>query len=187
MNGTTGQTTGQTAGEAAGGSIDRAALWIGSLRRRYPMLLEELAPGTGRVLREVRGGGPAGSGVAPVRLYVSDALRDITDGVIELEEAVRDRLGLRRITAAPVPVRLRRLAELLALVGDLPDLAAHIEEETRRMARRCARAMGDPEQLVRLPGRCPACDCVSLRAFPERGVAMCVNPACRHVLAEETT
>lgn len=167
-----------------GTAAERAALWIDSLRRRYPLLLEELAPGTGRTFREVRGGGPAASAVAPVRLYVSDALRDIGDGVVELEEAVRDRLGLRRITAAPVPVRLRRLAELLDAVRDIPDLAAHVEEETRRMARRCARALGDPEQLVRLPGRCPACDSVSLRAFPERGVAMCVNPPCRHVLDE---
>lgn len=165
--------------------LDKAALWIASLGRRYPLLLEELAPGTGRVLREVRGGGPGGSGVAPVRLYVSDALRDITDGVIELEEAVRDRLGLRRIAAAPLPVRLRRLAALLDQVAALPDLAVHVEDETRRMAGRCARALGDPEQLVRLPGRCPACASVSLRAFPERGVAMCVNPVCRHELEQE--
>ncbi|MEU5685145.1 hypothetical protein DEJ48_20325 [Streptomyces venezuelae] len=165
-------------------AVDRAALWIDSLRRRYPLLLEELAPGTGRTFREVRGGGPTASTVAPVRLYVSDALRDIGDGVVELEEAVRDRLGLRRISSAPVPVRLRRLAELLDVLRDkdMPDLAAHVEEESRRMANRCARALGDPEQLVRLPGRCPACDSVSLRAFPERGVAMCVNPPCRHVL-----
>ncbi|MFF1381178.1 hypothetical protein [Streptomyces sp. NPDC058308] len=163
----------------------RAALWIDSLRRRYPLLLAELAPSAGRTLREVRGGGPGPAAGAPVRLYVSDALRDIGDGVVELEEAVRDRLGLRRITAAPVPVRLRRLAELLDAVAGLPDLAAHVEAEARRMSRRCARALGDPEQLVRLPGRCPACDSVSLRAFPERGVAMCVNPPCRHVLDDE--
>ncbi|MEU1133638.1 hypothetical protein ABZ383_27905 [Streptomyces sp. NPDC005900] len=170
----------------ANSAVDRAALWLDSLRRRYPLLLAELVPDTGRTLREVRGGGPAASALAPVRLYVSDALRDIGDGVIELEEAVRDRLGLRRISAAPVPVRLRRLGELLDSVAELPDLAAHVEEEARRMAHRCARALGDPEQLVRLPGRCPACDCVSLRAFPERGIAMCVNPPCRHVLDEET-
>ncbi|WP_327354615.1 hypothetical protein [Streptomyces sp. NBC_01304] len=166
-----------------------AAVWLDSLCRRFPQLLDELAPSTGRTLREVRGSGPGsgsgGSSSAPMRVYVSDALRDITDGVIELEEAVRDRLGLRRIAAAPVPVRLRRIAELLDRVGKLPDLAAHVEDELRRMDRRAARALGEPEQLVRLAGRCPACDSVSLRAFPERGLAMCVNPVCRHVLDGE--
>ncbi|MDG4857688.1 hypothetical protein P8605_05880 [Streptomyces sp. T-3] len=166
-------------------TAEGAALWIDSLCRRFPLLLGELAPSTGRTFREVRGSGPAGSTSAPLRLYVSDALRDVTDGVIELEEAVRDRLGLRRIAAAPVPVRLRRISELLASVAQLPDLAAHVEDELRRMDRRAARALGEPEQLVRLAGRCPACDSVSLRAFPERGLAMCVNPICRHVLEEE--
>ncbi|MFJ1550195.1 hypothetical protein [Streptomyces sp. NPDC088246] len=161
-----------------------SALWISSLIRRFPELLQELTPSTGGGLRERRGGGQTAGTVAPMRLYVSDAIRDITDGVVELEEAVRDRLGLRRLAAAPVPVRLRRIAELLEQIGLHPDLAAHVEDETRRMARRCARALGDPEQLVRVAGRCPACDCVSLRAFPERGTVMCVNPACRHTLEE---
>nr|WSZ96145.1 hypothetical protein OH820_11195 [Streptomyces sp. NBC_00857] len=162
-----------------------SALWIASLVRRFPELLTELTPSTGRDLRERRGGGSTAGTVAPARLYVSDAIRDITDGVVELEDAVRERLGLRPVAAAPVPVRLRRIAGLLERIGDQPDLAAHVEDETRRMARRCARALGDPEQLVRVAGRCPACDSVSLRAFPERATVMCVNPVCRHTLNEE--
>ncbi|WP_328911029.1 hypothetical protein OG230_16770 [Streptomyces sp. NBC_00234] len=161
-----------------------SALWIASLARRFPELLEELVPGTGGGLRERRGGGRTAGTTAPVRLYVSDAIRDITDGVVELEEAVRDRLGLRRLAAAPVPARLRRIAGLLEEIGRHPDLAAHVEDEVRRMARRCARALGDPEQLVHVAGRCPACDSVSLRAFPERAMVMCVNPACRRALQE---
>ncbi|GAA1358095.1 hypothetical protein [Streptomyces beijiangensis] len=159
-----------------------SAVWINSLIQRFPELLEELVPSTGRRLRERHGGGPVGGTIAPVRLHVSDALRDITDGVVELEEAVRERLGLRPATPALVPNRLRRIAGLLDRIDEHPDLAAHVEEETRRMARRCARLLGDPEQMVRLPGRCPACDSVSLRAFPERAAVMCVNPSCRHTV-----
>jgi hypothetical protein len=161
------------------------AVWIASLVRRWPDLVDELSP-TGRgALRERRGGGPVGGTTAPVRLHVSDAVRDITDGVVELEEAVRERLGLRPVPPAPVPVRLRRIAGLLDRIAADPLLAPHVEDETRRMAARCARALGDPEQLVRLPGRCPACDCVSLRALPERAEVRCVNPACRRVLEAE--
>ncbi|WP_446040246.1 hypothetical protein [Streptomyces sp. SID1121] len=169
------------------GSTDRtgSALWIAALLRHFPELLTELAPTAGRVLRERPGAAPTGGSVAPLRLYVSDAIRDVTDGVVELEEAVRERLGLPRVAAASVPVRLRRVAGLLERIGGDPDLAAHVEDETRRMARRCARALGDPEQLVRVAGRCPACDSVSLRAFPERATVMCVNPVCRHVPAVE--
>ncbi|MFE4668374.1 hypothetical protein ACFRI7_04295 [Streptomyces sp. NPDC056716] len=120
-----------------------------------------------------------GPGAAPLRLHVSDAIRDITDGVVELEEAVRDRLALPRPRRAPVPERLRRITALLDAIGRDTVLAAHVRDETRRMARRCARALGDTETVVRVLGRCPWCDSVSLRAFPERAAVLCVNPACR--------
>ncbi len=58
-------------------------------------------------------------------------------------------------------------------------LAAHVRDELRRMARRCGRALGDTESMVRVGGRCPWCDSVSLRAFPARRAVLCVNPACR--------
>ncbi|MVO83868.1 hypothetical protein GPA10_03575 [Streptomyces sp. p1417] len=173
-------------GHAPDGPTGPAA-WLGALTRHFPELLVELAPGPGPGGLRERPGATVRGTTAPVRLYVSDAIRDITDGVVELEAAIRDRLGLQRLAAAPVPVRLRRIAGLLDRVREHPDLAAHTEEELRRMARRCARALGDPEQLVRIAGRCPACDSVSLRAFPERAVVRCVNPVCGHVLegAEE--
>ncbi|MFE7035406.1 hypothetical protein ACFU9Y_34370 [Streptomyces sp. NPDC057621] len=167
-------------------SGDRAgAVWIASLVRRWPDLIDELSPAGRDALRERHGGGPVGGTTAPVRLHVSDAVRDITDGVVELEEAVRERLGLRPVSPAPVPVRLRRIAGLLDRIAADPLLAPHVEDESRRMAARCARALGDPEQLVRLPGRCPVCDCVSLRALPERAEIRCVNPACGRVLGAE--
>ncbi|UXY28850.1 TFIIB-type zinc ribbon-containing protein [Streptomyces sp. HUAS TT20] len=168
----------------ADSAAEGPALWIGSLLRRYPELVAELAPAAHGGLRERRGGGPVGGTTVPVRLHVSDVLRDLTDGVVELEEAVRERLGLRPLRPAPVPVRLRRIAGLLERIAADPVLAAHVEDETRRMAARCVRVLGDPEQMVRLPGRCPGCGSVSLRAFPERAQVRCVNPACVRVLQD---
>ncbi|GLF97551.1 hypothetical protein [Streptomyces yaizuensis] len=153
------------------------AHWINTLISRFPELLTSLAPGsrpstTGRRAASV-------SPSLPVQLHISDALRDITDGVIELDEAVHERLGLGRPRRARVPQRLIRIASLLDAVAAHPDLAEHVRDEARRMARRCAHALGDSEAVLRLPGRCPRCDSVSLRAFPDRRAVLCVNPACR--------
>ncbi|MEU6222747.1 hypothetical protein [Streptomyces sp. NPDC047042] len=184
-----------------------AALWIGVLVQQFPELAEELAPGRGRapgrrgrtapepsaelgarlrrereealLLQQHHGLAAPGPGTAPLRLHISDAIRDIADGVVELEEAVRDRLGLPRSDRAPVPERLRRIGALLDEIATDPELAAHVRDETRRLARRCARALGDTEIVVRVSGRCPWCDSVSLRAFPDRRAVLCINPACR--------
>ncbi|MEU1177203.1 hypothetical protein ABZ464_06065 [Streptomyces sp. NPDC005820] len=184
--------------------VAQAALWIGTLLQQFPELARELVPGRGAPAFRASGPsapGPAersreeradalllqqrhglvapGYSAAPLRLHISDTIRDLTDGVVELEEAVRDRLGLPRARRAPVPERLRRIAALLDAVAADPVLAAHVRDETRRMARRCARALGDTETVVRISGRCPWCDSVSLRAFPDRHAVLCVNPACR--------
>ncbi|WP_256106887.1 hypothetical protein [Streptomyces sp. ODS05-4] len=185
-----------------------AALWIEALLKQFPELLTELAPGRrGRpaaggpahrppaspeaaerlraerreaLLMEQRHGlAVPGYSAAPLRLHVSDAIRDITDGVVELDEAVHDKLGLGRPRHAPVPQRLARVAGLLDRVAGHPALAAHVRDEARRMARRCARVLGQAESMVRVRGRCPWCDSVSLRAFPARRAVLCVNPACR--------
>ncbi|WP_299532180.1 hypothetical protein [uncultured Streptomyces sp.] len=184
-----------------------AALWATGLARQFPDLLDELAPSSGSrptVVRHVpgpaeraaraaltrteraealrneqRGLAVPGHSAAPVRLHISDALRDITDGVVELEEALFGRLGLGRPRRAPVPERLSRIAGLLGHTAEDPTLARHARDELRRMARRCARALGETETMVRLPGRCPWCDSVSLRAFPDREAVLCVNPGCR--------
>lgn len=197
--------TGEPADPAGVGDT---ALWIGLLIRQFPELAEELAPGAGRRANSSDTDGPRaprageadrlraerrdallveqrhglavpGYGAAPLRLHVSDAIRDITDGVVELEEAVHAGLGLPQPRRARVPERLRRIGALLAGIQAHPVLARHVRDEVRRMARRCARALGDTEQVVRVPGRCPWCDSVSLRAFPVRRAVLCVNPACR--------
>ncbi|MEU9332008.1 hypothetical protein AB0D49_02460 [Streptomyces sp. NPDC048290] len=160
--------------------VTQAALWLHTLARQFPELTQELAPSAGAARHRACASTPGhGPGAAPVRLHVSDALRDITDGVIELEEAVRDRLGLPRPRRAPVPERLGRIAALLTDIGRDALLAAHVRDESRRMAHRCARVLGDTETVVRVSGRCPWCASVSLRAFPERGAVLCVNPGCR--------
>ncbi|MFS0696586.1 hypothetical protein [Streptomyces nitrosporeus] len=186
-------------------AVRDAALWIELLLRQFPELLHELAParrspsapppdgarphaarGRTRAEREealrveqAHGLTPSGPATAPLRLHVSDTIRDITDGVVELDEAVHDRLRLPRPRRAQVPERLLRVAALLGRASEDAVLAAHIRDETRRMARRCTRALGAAEPVVRVSGRCPWCDSVSLRAFPARRAVLCVNPACR--------
>ncbi|BAU85429.1 hypothetical protein SLA_4545 [Streptomyces laurentii] len=179
------------------------ALWAASLVRQFPELAEELAPGRrgpapavstaprpgqdeliraerreALLLEQRHGLVVPGHGAAPIRLHVSDAIRDITDGVVELEEAVCARLGRPRPRRAAVVERLRRIVGLRDAVAAHPVLARHVRDEIRRMARRCARTLGDAETIVRVAGRCPWCDSVSLRAFPDRRAVLCVNPAC---------
>ncbi|WP_240925146.1 hypothetical protein [Streptomyces sp. 196(2019)] len=183
-----------------------AVLWIELLLRQFPELLAELAPayrspsapraiparahrapaGPTRAEREealraeqAHGLTPSGARTSPPRLHVSDAVRDITDGVIELDEAVHDRLRLPRPRREQVPGRLLRVAGLLDRAAGDDVLLAHVRDEVRRMARRCTRALGGAEPVVRVSGRCPWCDSVSLRAFPARRAVLCVNPACR--------
>jgi hypothetical protein len=178
-------------------------LWAAVLVRQFPELAEELAPGRrspaapapaaprpagndlvrqerreALLLQQRHGLSVPGGGAAPIRLHVSDTIRDITDGVVELEEAVYARLGLPRPARAGVVVRLGRITGLLGSVAGHPLLARHTRDELRRMARRCSRALGGTEPVVRVPGRCPWCDSVSLRAFPDRRAVLCVNPAC---------
>ncbi|MGW0939218.1 hypothetical protein [Streptomyces sp. NPDC002666] len=182
-----------------------ALLWIELLLRQFPELLVELAPSrhspsapppgratrsapAGRTLAEqeetlraeqLHGLTPSGPTTAPLRLHVSDAIRDITDGVVELDEAAHDRLHLPRPRRAQVTDRLLRVAALLGQAAGDALLTAHIRDESRRMARRCTRALGAAEPVARVRGRCPWCDSVSLRAFPARRAVLCVNPACR--------
>ncbi|MDH6111173.1 hypothetical protein P3T36_003197 [Kitasatospora sp. MAP12-15] len=191
----------------AGRHAARAALWLDILDRQFPELLEELVPGrpgarirsgpapapaalaalaardradrAAALWNEQHGLTAAGGGAAPVNLHISDAVRDITDGVVELEEAVWEKLRMGRPRRADVPTRLGRLASLLGKVAEQPVLAAHVLDEVRRMARRCAGALGEAESLVRVRGRCPWCDSVSLRAFPAWRAVLCVNPGCR--------
>ncbi|MET9924298.1 MULTISPECIES: hypothetical protein [unclassified Streptomyces] len=161
-----------------------AVLWIELLLRQFPELLTELAPAyhSPSAPRPTPSGtrsAPSGSRTSPLRLHISDAVRDITDGVIELDEAVHDRLRLARPRREQVAGRLLRIAGLLDRAAADDVLLEHVRDEVRRMSRRCTRALGGAEPVVRVSGRCPWCDSVSLRAFPARRAVLCVNPACR--------
>ncbi|MET9642296.1 hypothetical protein [Streptomyces syringium] len=161
---------------------DPAGVWLGILLRQFPELSQELAPR--RTARPSltggggRGGRPTAPG-APIRLFISDTIRDITDGVVELEEAVCEKLRVPRPQRGTVEQRLTRLLGLLDRVSAQPVLAEHVRGEARRMARRCSLALGDAETPVRVSGRCLHCDSVSLRVFPHRETVLCVNPGCR--------
>ncbi|MCF2530673.1 hypothetical protein [Yinghuangia soli] len=191
------------------GFTERARRAIDSLLRQFPELREELAHGTGSTpgyAHAVRDPSPeqaarrgaeaaedraaalwnaqhglaaSGPGGAPLRLSVLDTDMDITASLAELEEAVHDRLGLPAPRNADVPTRLVRLLRLLDTIGRDADLAEHVLAELRRMARRCARVLGDTEPIRRIRPRCPLCDSVSLRAFTSRHIVLCVNPGCR--------
>jgi hypothetical protein len=158
----------------------RASHWITVLARQFQELRAELAssphrPGLGWRRGGVDRRGPS----APLRMRVSDTVRDITDGVMELEEAVHDRLGLPPVGKGSVEVRLGRLVGLLDRVETDPVLLRHLLDEVSGMARRCSDVLGEAELVVRLRGRCPLCASVSLRAFPLRGAVLCINPGCR--------
>jgi hypothetical protein len=163
------------------GFTSRSRRAIDSLLRQYPELKEELSPGgnAAALWSTRRGLPPADPDGAPLRLSVLDTDMDITASLTELEEAVHDRLGLPAPRPADVPTRLVRLLRLLDMVGRDPDLAEHVLAELRRMARRCARVLGDTEPIRRIRPRCPLCDSVSLRAFTARHIVLCVNPGCR--------
>ena len=166
------------AGRAAGGSPDPLDRLTDAHRERLARRRQEERRDA-LLLQQRHGLAVPGHSAAPIRLHISDTIRDVTDGVVELDEAVHAKLQLGRPRRADVPQRLRRIAALLDEVAADPLLARHVRDETRRMARRAARALGDTEALVRLPGRCPWCDSVSLRSAPARGTVLCVNPACR--------
>ncbi|MBZ4320602.1 hypothetical protein [Streptomyces huiliensis] len=155
-----------------------AAVWLGVLRRQFPELSKELAPSRGTALSPTGRRTRSAPGAA-VRLFVSDTIRDITDGVIELEEAVCERLRLPRPPRGTVDQRLVRITALLDRAAADPVLDEHIRNEARRMAGRCSAALGEADPPVRVEGRCRHCGSVSLRVFPQRESVLCVNPGCR--------
>lgn len=165
-------------GRGGNGAADGLAQVSAAQRERAARLREEERRDA-LLVQQRHGLAVPGRSAAPLRLHISDTIRDVTDGVVELDEAVHAKLRLPRPRRADVPQRLRRIADLLGDIAAHPVLARHVRDEARRMARRVAHALGDTETLVRLPGRCPWCDSVSLRSAPAHATVLCVNPACR--------
>jgi len=186
-------------------NIDYVYDQLAQLRWAIPLLSEALEPGTprrwsqqdltpeqrermdelARAEREAkaenlaRGIKALGDGRAPLRLDVLDWATHIHNGVTELEEAVCDRLQLAPLAGATSEGRINRLVGLLERISRNSDLAEHVTDEVVRLRRLAGRAIGDNERVARIDARCPICDCLSLRAFPDRGVVVCVSRSCR--------
>ncbi|MGW4641821.1 hypothetical protein ACWEN6_25105 [Sphaerisporangium sp. NPDC004334] len=186
-------------------NIDRTHEVLADLRDALPLLDEALLPGTprrwaqrdltddqrarmdalARAERETkhanlaRGLKALGDGRAPLALDVLDTITDITTSTAELEQAVCERLGLTVRAGASTDQRLADLQVLLGRIDEHNDLAEHVNDEGHRMRRQARSALGDTEPVRRVDGYCLHCRCYSLKAFPERGVIVCVNSACR--------
>lgn len=118
---------------------------------------------------------------APVRLDVVEVIAEVTDGVLELEEAVREALDLPAADRVrrPASTRLaydghRNLADVeepdgsvhwacvwiedaLAAVAADPVLACHVADEARRLARLVLAAIGHIADSVLIQARCFVC------------------------------
>jgi hypothetical protein len=118
---------------------------------------------------------------APVRLDVVEVIADVADGVLELEEAVREALDLpaaeraRRHASTPPVLDAPRnpagveepdgsvhwacawIEEALPAVAADPVLACHVADEARRMARTVLAAIGHIADSVLIQARCFVC------------------------------
>lgn len=120
-----------------------------------------------------------GNAPAPLDLNVLDARDHIAIAVAELEDAVCDALQLTPLQHPTTPERISRLINLLDRIAHHEDLSHHVHSEVARLRQTARIALGEAEPVVRLTARCPHCDSVSLRAFPERATIACVNTGCR--------
>lgn len=184
---------------------DRIYTQLAELRDRIPRLGDALAGGTprrwqerdltteqreqqdARALQEraykewnaTRGFSALGDGRAPLDLSVLDAIAGIEAGVVAVETTVCEWLALTPLVGASPQERITRLIGLLTRIEALDDLAAWVDTEAARLNRWARRAIGDAEPVHKIRARCPVCDAMSLRAFPERETVCCVNDACR--------
>lgn len=178
---------------------------LSELRDRIPRLDDALPGGTGRRWNErdltedererqdararqeraykewnaKRGFSALGDARAPLDLAVLDAIAGIAGGVIAIETTVCEWLAITPLAGATPQERITRLIGLLSRIEALDELAAWVDTEAARLNRWARRAIGDSEPVHKIRARCPICDAMSLRAFPERETVVCVNDACR--------
>lgn len=119
-----------------------------------------------------------GDGRAPLSLAVLDATTEVNAGIAEIERAACEWLGLTPLAGATPRERVTRIVGLLGRIEAIDELAQWVEEEAKRLNRAARGALGDTEPVHRIKARCPVCDALSLRAFPERELVICVNGAC---------
>ncbi|PRX91965.1 hypothetical protein [Allonocardiopsis opalescens] len=143
-----------------------------------------------RAANAARGVSALGASPAPVDLTVLDTIREIARSLSQMVQTVHDRFGLGHWTpgrpeghgderTGGMSGEIPRLLHLLSKVASDPDLAHYVADETRRLNRLAAIALGEGEQVKRLDGRCPYCGAKSLKVFVDRELVMCVNTGCR--------
>lgn len=115
---------------------------------------------------------------APLDLDAADTLHEVTAGLIELEDAVRDALCEPVVRRAPIadPDARRAAAHWAAVAvtdrlsrrADGPWMTSgsaiweHVQDETERLAHLVLRALGTDDAPVRMPWPCPWCGGVLL-------------------------
>lgn len=186
-------------------TADRIYVELSELRDRVPRLDDALAGGTPRRWAERdltpaerarldyqaiqdraakdanlrRGFSALGEARAPLSIYVLDAMVTIEAGVVAIETTVCEWLTLTPLAGATTHQRITRLIGLLGRIEALDELAAWVDTEAARLNRYARSALGDTEPVHKIRARCPICDAMSLRAFPERELVVCCNDECR--------
>ncbi len=147
-----------------------------------------------------------GESPAPARLDVVDTIPVIARTVLALEDTVRLSLGdgaadrsAYRVDAAGlvwttpalwtavwpdkagplVPLSARYLACQADRIAARPDLVDVALDELRYARGRLRAAVGTAERIRALAAPCPICGTMALRAYHQREVIACTNPACR--------
>lgn len=131
-----------------------------------------------RVDLAARGIKVSGESKAPLVLSVLDSERYILTMVKRLEAQCCLWLGLTPFPGVEAVVRIGRVIGLLGRLEVHQPWISHVADESGRLARRAARAMGDVEPITKFTARCPICRARSLRALPERELVVCVNGGC---------
>lgn len=120
-----------------------------------------------------------GSSKAPLNISVLDVDIMVKQTVAELEEAVCERLGNTPEFGSDTATKLTRIIGFIDAIMRHGSLADHVLAEVVRVRRMASKVLGEDEPVIRLKGRCPICDAVSLRAFMDRDVIACLNRECR--------
>lgn len=96
-----------------------------------------------------------------------------------VREAHRHRHGVPRLAGRDAMAAATWLRDALPALTEHADLARHVADELSRLRRTVRRSLGDTEDVHPIKAPCPICSCMSLRAFPERELIVCVNDRCR--------
>ena len=120
-----------------------------------------------------------GASRAPLSVAVLDTMVDIDTRITAMETTACEWLGLTPLAGATGHKRITRIIGLLARIETLDDFAAWVDTEAATLNRKARHALGDSEPVHKIRARCPICDAMSLRAFPERELVLCVNDDCQ--------